>query len=114
MVVIPQADDRLAVDLVVVAQEWMAARQDPGDERETTVELTRHGVDHMTESPEDADRPGMVHSVGGQEMHQDHQAVAIVVMGTGALNNAVRMTAVLKIVALKAVAPMIAVMVNVE
>mgnify|MGYP006226213523 CR=1 FL=1 len=40
VVVIPQAVDRLVAGPVVVAQEWMEARQDPADGMETTAGVT--------------------------------------------------------------------------
>ena len=70
VVVIPQAVDRLVAGPVVVAQKWMEARQDPAAGMETTAGVIRPGVDRVMVSSVDADRPGMVHSVGGQEMHQ--------------------------------------------
>ena len=86
VVVIPQAVDRLVVGPVVVAQEWMAARQDPDGGMEKTVVVIRPGVDRV-----------MVRSAAVPETHQDLLADAIVVMGTGALKAAVRMIAALKI-----------------
>ena len=105
VVVIPQAVDRLVADPVVVAQEWMAARQDSAGGMATTVGVIRPGVDRAMVSFEDALRPAMVHFAAVPETHQDLLAEAIVVMGTGALNNAVRM-----IVALKTAVRVIAVM----
>ena len=105
MVVIPQAVDRLVADPVVVAQEWMAARQDSAGGMATTVGVIRPGVDRAMVSFEDALRLAMVHFAAVPETHQDLLAEAIVVMGTGALNNAVRM-----IVALKTAVRVIAVM----
>ena len=102
VVVIPQAVDRLVAGPVVVAQEWMEAQQDPVDGMETTVVLIHPGVDRVMVIFEDADRPGMVHFVGVPEMHQDLLPEAIAVMGTGALSNAIRMTAALKADVLKA------------
>ena len=107
MVVIPQAVDRLVAGPVVVAQEWMEARQDPADGMETTAGVIRPGVDRVMVSSVDADRPGMVHFAAVPETHQDLLVEAIAVMGTGALNNAVRM-----IVALKTGASKTAVRVN--
>ena len=98
MVVIPQAVDRLVVGPVVVAQEWMAARQDSAGGMEMTAGVIRPGVDRVMVSFEDADRLGMVHFAGVPEMHQDLLVEAIAVMGTGALNNAVRMIVALKTV----------------
>jgi len=98
VVVIPQAVDRLAVGPVVVAQEWMAARQDSAGGMEMTAGVIRPGVDRVMVSFEDADRLGMVHFAGVPEMHQDLLVEAIAVMGTGALNNAVRMIVALKTV----------------
>ena len=107
MVVIPQEVDRLVAGPVVVAQEWMEARQDPADGMETTAGVIPPGVDLVMVSFEDADRPGMVHFAAVPETHQDLLAEAIAVMVTGALNNAVRM-----IVALKTAASKTAVRVN--
>ena len=45
VVVIPQAVDRLVAGPVVVAQEWMAVRQDPAGGMETTAGAIRPGVD---------------------------------------------------------------------
>ena len=101
MVVIPQAVDRLVAGPVVVAQEWMEARQDPADGMETTAGVIRPGVDRVMVSSVDADRPGMVHFAAVPETHQDLLVEAIAVMGTGALNNAVRMIVALKTAALK-------------
>ena len=100
MVVIPQAVDRLVAGPVVVAQEWMAARQDPAGGMETTAGVIRPGVDRVMVSFEDADRPAMVHFAAVPETHQDLLAEAIVVKGTDALNNAVRMIVALKTVVL--------------
>ena len=105
VVVIPQAVDRLVADPVVVAQEWMAARQDSAGGMATTVGVIRPGVDRAMVSFEDALRLAMVHFAAVPETHQDLLAEVIVVMGTGALNNAVRM-----IVALKTAVRVIAVM----
>ena len=105
VVVIPQAVDRLVAGPVVVAQEWMAARQDSAGGMATIVGVIRPGVDRATVSFEDALRPAMVHFAAVPETHQDLLAEVIVVMGTGALNNAVRM-----IVALKTAVRVIAVM----
>ena len=105
VVVIPQAVDRLVADPVVVAQEWMAARQDSAGGMATTVGVIRPGVDRAMVSFEDALRLAMVHFAAVPETHQDLLAEAIVVMVTGALNNAVRM-----IVALKTAVRVIAVM----
>jgi len=107
VVVIPQAVVRLVAGPVVVAQEWMEARQDPADGMETTAGVIPPGVDRVMVSFEDADRPGMVHFAAVPETHQDLLAEAIAVMVTGALNNAVRM-----IVALKTAASKTAVRVN--
>ena len=96
VVVIPQAVDRLVAGPVVVAQEWMEARQDPADGMETTAGVIRPGVDRVMVSSVDADRPGMVHFAAVPETHQDLLVEAIAVMGTGALNNAVRMIVALK------------------
>ena len=101
VVVIPQAVDRLVAGPVVVAQEWMEARQDPADGMETTAGVIRPGVDRVMVSSVDADRPGMVHFAAVPETHQDLLVEAIAVMGTGALNNAVRMIVALKTAALK-------------
>ena len=100
VVVIPQAVDRLAVGPVVVAQEWMAARQDSAGGMEMTAGVIRPGVDRVMVSFEDADRPAMVHFAAVPETHQDLLAEAIVVKGTDALNNAVRMIVALKTVVL--------------
>ena len=105
VVVIPQAVDRLVAGPVVVAQEWMAARQDPAGGMETSAGVIRPGVDPAMVSFEDALRPAMVHFAAVPKTHQDLLAEAIVVMVTGALNNAVRM-----IVALKTAVRVIAVM----
>ena len=112
MVVIPQAVDRLVAGPVVVAQEWMEARQDPADGMETTAGVIRPGVDRGMVSSVDADRPGMVHFAAVPETHQDLLVEAIAVMGTGALNNAVRMIVALKTAALKTAALKTAVRVN--
>ena len=101
MVVIPQAVDRLVAGPVVVAQEWMAVRQDPAGGMETTAGVIRPGVDRVMVSSVDADRLGMVHFAAVPETHQDLLVEAIAVMGTGALNNAVRMIVALKTAALK-------------
>ena len=101
VVVIPQAVDRLVAGPVVVAQEWMAARQDPAGGMETTAGVIRPGVDPAMVSFEDADRPAMVHFAAVPETHQDLLAEAIVVMGTGALKTAVRVIAVMGTAALK-------------
>ena len=100
MVVIPQAVDRLVAGPVIVAQEWMAVRQDPAGGMETTAGVIRPGVDPAMVSFEDADRPAMVHFAAVPETHQDLLAEAIVVKGTDALNNAVRMIVALKTVVL--------------
>ena len=100
VVVIPQAVDRLVAGLVVVAQEWMAARQDSAGGMATTVGVIRPGVDRAMVSFEDALRPAMVHFAAVPETHQDLLAEAIVVKGTDALNNAVRMIVALKTVVL--------------
>ena len=100
MVVIPQAVDRLVAGPVVVAQEWMAARQDPAGGMETTAGVIRPGVDPAMVSFEDALRPAMVHFAAVPETHQGLLAEAIVVKGTDALNNAVRMIVALKTVVL--------------
>jgi len=98
VVVIPQAVDRLVVGPVVVAQEWMAARQDSAGGMEMTAGVIRPGVDRVMVSFEDADPLGMVHFAAVPEMHQDLLVEAIAVMGTGDLNNAVRMIVALKTV----------------
>ena len=100
VVVIPQAVDRLVAGPVVVAQEWMAVRQDPAGGMETTAGVIRLGVDRAMVSFEDADRPAMVHFAAVPETHQGLLAEAIVVKGTDALNNAVRMIVALKTVVL--------------
>ncbi len=94
VVVIPQAVDRLVVGPVVVAQEWMAARQDPAGGMETTAGVIRPGVDPAMVSFEDADRPAMVHFAAAPETHQDLLAEAIVVKGSDALKTVVRMIGV--------------------
>ena len=109
MVVIPQAVDRLVAGPVVVAQEWMAARQDPAGGMETTAGVIRPGVDPAMVSFEDADRPAMVHFAAVPETHQDLLAEAIVVKGTDALKTAVRVIAVMGTDALKTVVRMIGV-----
>ena len=68
---------------------------------ETTAGVIRPGVDRVMVSSVDADRPGMVHFAAVPETHQDLLVEAIAVMGTGALNNAVRMIVALKTAALK-------------
>ena len=109
LVVIPQAVDRLVAGPVVVAQEWMEARQDPADGMETTAGVIRPGVDRGMVSSVDADRPGMVHFAAVPETHQDLLVEAIAVMGTGALNNAVRMIVALKTAVMETVVLMIGV-----
>ena len=109
MVVIPQAVDRLVAGPVVVAQEWMAVRQDPAGGMETTAGVIRPGVDHAMVSFEDADRPAMVHFAAVPETHQDLLAEAIVVKGSDALKTAVRVIAVKGSDALKTVVRMIGV-----
>ena len=109
VVVIPQAVDRLVAGPVVVAQEWMEARQDPADGMETTAGVIRPGVDRVMVSSVDADRPGMVHFAAVPETHQDLLVEAIAVMGTGALNNAVRMIVALKTAVMETVVLMIGV-----
>ena len=109
VVVIPQAVDRLVAGPVVVAQEWMAARQDPAGGMETTAGVIRPGVDPAMVSFEDADRPAMVHFAAVPETHQDLLAEAIVVKGTDALKTAVRVIAVKGTDALKTVVRMIGV-----
>jgi len=109
VVVIPQAVGRLVAGPVVVAQEWMAARQDPAGGMETTAGVIRLGVDRAMVSFEDADRPAMVHFAAVPETHQDLLAEAIVVKGTDALKTVVRMIGVsiqgaLKTAALKTAA----------
>ena len=94
VVVIPQAVDRLVAGPVVVAQEWMAARQDPAGGMERTVGVIRPGVDPAMVSFEDADRPAMVHFAAVPETHQDLLAEAIVVKGIDALKTVVRMIGV--------------------
>tara|TARA_B100000482_G_scaffold72980_1_gene51588 strand:+ start:504 stop:1178 length:675 start_codon:yes stop_codon:yes gene_type:complete len=94
VVVIPQAVDRLVAGPVVVAQEWMAARQDPAGGMETTAGVIRPGVDPAMVSFEDALRPAMVHFAAVPETHQDLLAEAIVVKGTDALKTVVRMIGV--------------------
>ena len=94
MVVIPQAVDRLVAGPVVVAQEWMAVRQDPAGGMETTAGVIRPGVDPAMVSFEDALRPAMVHFAAVPETHQDLLAEAIVVKGTDALKTVVRMIGV--------------------
>tara|TARA_B100000073_G_scaffold10880_1_gene9131 strand:+ start:214 stop:918 length:705 start_codon:yes stop_codon:yes gene_type:complete len=109
VVVIPQAVDRLVAGPVVVAQEWMAARQDPAGGMETTAGVIRPGVDPAMVSFEDADRPAMVHFAAVPETHQDLLAEAIVVKGSDALKTAVRVIAVMGTDALKTVVRMIGV-----
>ena len=109
MVVIPQAVDRLVAGPVVVAQEWMAVRQDPAGGMETTAGVIRPGVDPAMVSFEDAHRPAMVHFAAVPETHQDLLAEAIVVKGTDALKTAVRVIAVKGTDALKTVVRMIGV-----
>ena len=109
VVVIPQAVDRLVAGPVVVAQEWMAARQDPSGGMETTAGVIRPGVDPAMVSFEDADRPAMVHFAAVPETHQDLLAEAIVVKGSDALKTAVRVIAVKGSDALKTVVLMIGV-----
>ena len=109
VVVIPQAVDRLVAGPVVVAQEWMAARQDPAGGMETTAGVIRPGVDPAMVSFEDALRPAMVHFAAVPETHQDLLAEAIVVKGTDALKTAVRVIAVMGTDALKTVVRMIGV-----
>ena len=109
MVVIPQAVDRLVAGPVVVAQEWMAVRQDPAGGMETTAGVIRPGVDPAMVSFEDADRPAMVHFAAVPETHQDLLAEAIVVKGTDALKTAVRVIAVMGTDVLKTVVLMIGV-----
>jgi len=109
VVVIPQAVDRLVAGPVVVAQEWMAARQDPAGGMETTAGVIRPGVDRAMVSFEDALRPAMVHFAAVPETHQDLLAEAIVVKGTDALKTAVRVIAVKGSDALKTVVRMIGV-----
>ena len=101
MVVIPQAVGRLVAGPVVVAQEWMAVRQDPAGGMETTAGVIRPGVDPAMVSFEDALRPAMVHFAAVPETHQDLLAEAIVVKGTDALKTAVRVIAVMGTDALK-------------
>ena len=101
VVVIPQAVDRLVAGPVVVAQEWMAARQDPAGGMETTAGAIRPGVDPAMVSFEDALRPAMVHFAAVPETHQDLLAEAIVVKGTDVLKTAVRVIAVMGTDALK-------------
>ena len=109
VVVIPQAVDRLVAGPVVVAQEWMAAQQDPAGGMETTAGVIRPGVDPAMVSFEDALRPAMVHFAAVPETHQDLLAEAIVVKGTDALKTAVRVIAVMGTDALKTVVRMIGV-----
>ena len=109
VVVIPQAVDRLVAGPVVVAQEWMAARQDSAGGMATTVGVIRPGVDRAMVSFEDALRPAMVHFAAVPETHQDLLAEAIVVKGTDALKTAVRVIAVKGNDALKTVVLMIGV-----
>ena len=109
VVVIPQAVDRLVAGPVVVAQEWMAARQDPAGGMETTAGVIRPGVDPAMVSFEDALRPAMVHFAGVPETHQDLLAEAIAVKGSDALKTAVRVIAVMGTDALKTVVRMIGV-----
>jgi len=109
VVVIPQAVDRLVAGPVVVAQEWMAVRQDPAGGMETTAGVIRPGVDRAMVSFEDADRPAMVHFAAVPETHQDLLAEAIVVKGSDALKTAVRVIAVKGSDALKTVVRMIGV-----
>ena len=109
MVVIPQAVDRLVAGPVVVAQEWMAAQQDPAGGMETTAGVIRPGVDPAMVSFEDALRPAMVHFAAVPETHQDLLAEAIVVKGSDALKTAVRVIAVMGTDALKTVVRMIGV-----
>ena len=109
VVVIPQAVDRLVAGPVIVAQEWMAVRQDPAGGMETSAGVIRPGVDPAMVSFEDADRPAMVHFAAVPETHQDLLAEAIVVKGTDALKTAVRVIAVMGTDALKTVVRMIGV-----
>ena len=109
MVVIPQAVDRLVAGPVVVAQEWMAVRQDPAGGMETTAGVIRPGVDRAMVSFEDADRPAMVHFAAVPETHQDLLAEAIAVKETDALKTAVRVIDVMGTDALKTVVLMIGV-----
>ena len=109
VVVIPQAVDRLVAGPVVVAQEWMAVRQDPAGGMETTAGVIRPGVDPAMVSFEDALRPAMVHFAAVPETHQDLLAEAIVVKGSDALKTAVRVIAVMGTDALKTVVRMIGV-----
>ena len=109
VVVIPQAVDRLVSGLVVVAQEWMAARQDPAGGMETTAGVIRPGVDPAMVSFEDALRPAMVHFAAVPETHQDLLAEAIVVKVTDALKTAVRVIAVMGAAVLKTAVLMIGV-----
>ena len=83
VVVIPQAVVRLVAGPVVVAQEWMEARQDPADGMETTAGVIPPGVDRV-----------MVSFAAVPETHQDLLAEAIAVMGTGALKTVVLMIGV--------------------
>ncbi|MCP4840029.1 MAG: hypothetical protein GY894_11835, partial [Planctomycetes bacterium] len=110
VVVIPQAVDRLVAGLVVVAQEWMAARQDSAGGMATTVGVIRPGVDRAMVSFEDALRPAMVHFAAVPETHQDLLAESIVVKGTDALKTAVRVIAVKVTYALRTAVRVIAVM----